>query len=543
MPNRRDDDRHDHGRRQPARRAARRSSTRSRSSRATCIASPTLLESQRNLYESNLFRLAAIDVPPQLRQREERQHRRDRGAAARGARRPGAQQRRLRCSSRRTTRRTTCSAARGASTSTRTVGNLLASSLAGRGIFRDVAADVAGQPERLAVPPADVQREHRLQAAGVPAAAGRRGVGFGAFAHRTINPGVFIDHGYGGQATFTHQVAHPRADQPQLPLRDQSRRGERRLLLRELRRLRHAHDRRAAVAPVAVAAHAHRLRRPVRPFRSRRRRATSRALDLEHASALTASDYRYNRVVPRRARSYRHRSGTKQRLLGAPPRSAWCARSTGGADSGVLHPRKRFYAGGANSVRGYGENQLGPRILTIDASTLVEAREHRRRHVRADRRRRASSAIPNSRRRSATPTSFRSRSAARRCSRGASSIAFRCRSADTLRQLRRRRVPRRRRRRLGRHRAACRRISSDRERDAARSRRASASAMSRRSVRFASTSASIRIARRTSRSSPRCRTAPGAAHRAARRRSRQFAPGHDVPRAVSSLHFSIGEAY
>jgi outer membrane protein assembly factor BamA len=36
-----------------------------------------------------------------------------------------------------------------------------------------------------------------------------------------------------------------------------------------------------------------------------------------------------------------------------------------------LHPRKRFYAGGANSVRGYAEGQLGPRVLTIDDSTLI----------------------------------------------------------------------------------------------------------------------------------------------------------------------------
>jgi outer membrane protein assembly factor BamA len=41
-----------------------------------------------------------------------------------------------------------------------------------------------------------------------------------------------------------------------------------------------------------------------------------------------------------------------------------------GLDSGVLHPRKRFYAGGANSVRGYNESQLGPRVLTIDATNL-----------------------------------------------------------------------------------------------------------------------------------------------------------------------------
>jgi outer membrane protein assembly factor BamA len=37
----------------------------------------------------------------------------------------------------------------------------------------------------------------------------------------------------------------------------------------------------------------------------------------------------------------------------------------------VLHPRKRFYAGGSQSVRGYGENQLGPRALTIPASKLA----------------------------------------------------------------------------------------------------------------------------------------------------------------------------
>jgi outer membrane protein assembly factor BamA len=37
---------------------------------------------------------------------------------------------------------------------------------------------------------------------------------------------------------------------------------------------------------------------------------------------------------------------------------------------GVLHPRKRFYAGGSHSVRGFGENQLGPRVLTVPISKL-----------------------------------------------------------------------------------------------------------------------------------------------------------------------------
>jgi hypothetical protein len=37
-----------------------------------------------------------------------------------------------------------------------------------------------------------------------------------------------------------------------------------------------------------------------------------------------------------------------------------------------LHPRKRFYSGGAQSVRGYWENQLGPRVLTVPSEVLLE---------------------------------------------------------------------------------------------------------------------------------------------------------------------------
>jgi outer membrane protein assembly factor BamA len=40
----------------------------------------------------------------------------------------------------------------------------------------------------------------------------------------------------------------------------------------------------------------------------------------------------------------------------------------------ILHPRKRFYAGGSESVRGYGENQLGPRVLTFDPGKVLNPR-------------------------------------------------------------------------------------------------------------------------------------------------------------------------
>ena len=87
-----------------------------------------------------------------------------------------------------------------------TVGNLLASSLSGRGFFRDVAAYV---PDSQSVSPflqptfnasIDLKQPSFLQRASNTAS-------IGAFTHRTINPGVFIDKGYGGQVTFTNEVA------------------------------------------------------------------------------------------------------------------------------------------------------------------------------------------------------------------------------------------------------------------------------------------------------------------------------------------------
>ena len=43
----------------------------------------------------------------------------------------------------------------------------------------------------------------------------------------------------------------------------------------------------------------------------------------------------------------------------------------GGAD--IVHPQKRFFSGGANSVRGFAQNQLGPRVLTVDPARLLIA--------------------------------------------------------------------------------------------------------------------------------------------------------------------------
>jgi hypothetical protein len=43
-------------------------------------------------------------------------------------------------------------------------------------------------------------------------------------------------------------------------------------------------------------------------------------------------------------------------------------------DPRIAHPQKRFFAGGANSVRGFAQNQLGPRVLIVAVDDLVEER-------------------------------------------------------------------------------------------------------------------------------------------------------------------------
>jgi hypothetical protein len=68
----------------------------------------------------------------------------------------------------------------------------------------------------------------------------------------------------------------------------------------------------------------------------------------------------------------------RRRIVAGRVRTGWVRPLSGpgeglGAEEeyALLHPRKRFYSGGSRSVRGFWENQLGPRVLTIDPNELL----------------------------------------------------------------------------------------------------------------------------------------------------------------------------
>lgn len=98
-------------------------------------------------------------------------------------------------------------------------------------------------------------------------------------------------------------------------------------------------------------------------------------LDLEHASPLTGSQYAYNRVVADLTVYQELWSGwvlaVRLRPGALEPRP-FGRLSPEVRAAEVVHPQKRFYAGGPNSMRGFAQNQLGPRVLTVDVARLVD---------------------------------------------------------------------------------------------------------------------------------------------------------------------------
>jgi outer membrane protein assembly complex protein YaeT len=94
-------------------------------------------------------------------------------------------------------------------------------------------------------------------------------------------------------------------------------------------------------------------------------------LDLEHAASYTGSDFAYTRLLGESSQYIGEAGGV---VLATRVRGGVGIPHPGGTSSSLgLNPQKRFFAGGANSVRGFDQFRLGPTLLGIDAvPDLVE---------------------------------------------------------------------------------------------------------------------------------------------------------------------------
>jgi len=120
------------------------------------------------------------------------------------------------------------------------------------------------------------------------------------------------------------------------------------------------------LAPLVLSTLSDRRDNPIGPTRGHLWRA-----EIELADTYTGSQLRYGRAELEGA-SYlplSNKATLAFHLRGGIVKGRANAGNLGN-NVAVVHPRKRFYAGGARSVRGYGENQLGPRILVIPRSVF-----------------------------------------------------------------------------------------------------------------------------------------------------------------------------
>ena len=255
-----------------------------------------------------------------------------------------------------------------------TVSNLLANQLNGAGIMYDVTNGASGAQRDAFLQPTWSANIDLVQPWFLSP---RNQLGTSVFAYRRSVPGVVIDRGAGASVTFTHDFR-----------------------IHSNTTLGYTFEKTATdasdvyfcvnfgvcePATIDVVAASHRLapissvtqidlsNDPFTPNRGYRAR-----LDVEHASALTASDFHYNRaeldgaIYHRLSRTSVLAGRVRLGWLGPLPGTSAALGVATPSSGEIVHPRTRFYAGGSHSVRGYGENQLGPRVLTISSLVLTD---------------------------------------------------------------------------------------------------------------------------------------------------------------------------
>lgn len=93
-------------------------------------------------------------------------------------------------------------------------------------------------------------------------------------------------------------------------------------------------------------------------------------MDAEVAGPATGSEFSYTRLLGELSGYHDPFRGI---VFATRVRAGWAGALGEEGSTLGLHPQKRFFAGGANSVRGFAQYRLGPRLLTVDAAgTLAQ---------------------------------------------------------------------------------------------------------------------------------------------------------------------------
>lgn len=242
-----------------------------------------------------------------------------------------------------------------------TLGNLLAPQLIGKKPFVNVLKDITTADSPKYLEPtfqlnADVRRRWLSDF--------RNQTGISAFAYRRSSAGVFVDQGAGTSASFTRNVRRyvPVSLQYRLEFTKTSAADTYycvnfgvcdQVSLAVVSRTQR-------LAPLSLTASTDRRDDPIGPTRGFTWRA-----EFEFADGWTGSQLGYGRIELEGSK-YFHAT---DKLTFAVHGRGGLVRGVGSSGNVIL-PRKRFYAGGARSVRGYGENQLGPRVLVISRTAF-----------------------------------------------------------------------------------------------------------------------------------------------------------------------------
>ncbi len=256
-----------------------------------------------------------------------------------------------------------------------TMGNLLARNLNGSALFYDVTGGaLAAERDQFLTPTWSASVDFLQPWAFGP----NNQLGASIYTHRRSVPGVVTDVGSGATMAFTHSPNLRTSATIGYTFEASSIEASDVYFCVSVglcvQSAIEVVSQRNPLAPISFVASFDNTNDPFVPRRGVRAR-----VDIEHASELTGSDFAFNRFAATASiyRSVlRHTVLAGRMRIGAVRALASSNRLLGVADETaepVLHPRKYFFAGGSRSVRGYGENQLGPRVLTIDPARLTDS--------------------------------------------------------------------------------------------------------------------------------------------------------------------------